>query len=202
VSVLPPLTTRPLRTFVAAYPGHELASPARRAVVDTYLKQGKKAELTEEYKKLMAQSPAAADALYDAGVIAQRLGRGRDANAAWARLRKEFPEHALSARASLDLAQAAFGKNAFKDAATLARVASKSSEEPVRAEALVLLGESELKLRRYTAALQAFQTAAAAPGQDPSAADGGHARAKAVPTLADEFAGLVGALRGHWGPLV
>ena len=171
-----------LRAFVAAYPGHELASPARRAVVDTYLKQGKKAELTEEYKKLMAQSPAAADALYDAGVIAQRIGRGRDADAAWARLRKEFPEHALTARASLDLAQAAFGKNAFKDAATLARVASKSPEEPVRAEALVLLGESELKLRRYAAALQAFQSAAEAPGQDPAL----HFRALAGSGLAHE----------------
>ena len=157
-----------LRAFVAAYPGHELAIPARRAVVDTYIKQGKKAELGEEYKKLMAQSPVNADALYDAGVIAQRLGRGKDANAAWARLRKEFPEHALTARASLDLAQTAFGKNAFKDAAALARAASKSPEEPVRAEALVLLGESELKLRRYTAALQAFQAAVEAPGQEPA----------------------------------
>ncbi len=157
-----------LRAFVAVYPGHELAIPARRAVVDTYIKQGKKAELGEEYKKLMAQSPANADALYDAGVIAQRLGRGKDADAAWTRLRKEFPEHSLSARASLDLAQTAFGKNAFKDAAALARAASKSPEEPVRAEALVLLGESELKLRRYTAALQAFQAAVEAPGQEPA----------------------------------
>ena len=52
-----------------------------------------------------------------AGWQRREVGRTRDAETAWARVRKEFPDHALSARASLDLAQAAFGRNAFKDAA-------------------------------------------------------------------------------------
>ncbi len=155
-----------LRAFVAAYPGHELTAPARRVVVDTLLKQGRKAELAEEYKKLIAQSPSTAEGLYDAGVIASRIGRPRDADQTWARLRKEFPDHPLAGRASFDLAQAAFSRNNFKDAATLSRAASRSPEEPVRGEALVLLGESELKLRRFTPALQAFESAVDVPGLD------------------------------------
>lgn len=157
-----------LRAFLAAYPGHELATPARRVVVDTLFKQGRKAELAEEYKRLTTQSPPAAEGLYDAGFIAKRLGRPRDADQAWARLRKEFPDHPLAGRAAFDLAQAAFGKNNFKDAAALFRTASRSPEEAVRGEALVLLGESELKLRRFAPALQAFESAVEVPGLEPA----------------------------------
>ena len=38
----------------------------------------------------------------------------------------------------------------------------------MRAEALVLLGESELRLKRYATAYQAFQLAVEAPGQEPA----------------------------------
>ncbi len=51
----------------------------------------------------MEQTPPTAEALYDAGVIAGRLGRTRDQEAAWRRLRKEFPNHALAARAGLGI---------------------------------------------------------------------------------------------------
>jgi tetratricopeptide (TPR) repeat protein len=87
---------------------------------------------------------------------------------AWARLRKEFPDHALAGRAALELAQGAFTRSAWKDASALAQSAAKSSESAVRAEALVLLGESELRLRRYATAYQAFQLAVEAPGQEPA----------------------------------
>jgi TolA-binding protein len=148
-----------LREFLAAYPDHEMAPQARRLIADTVLKKGNKADLADEYKSLMAQSPPTAEALYEAGVVASRLGRGRDAEIAWARLRKEFPDSTLAPRAALDLAQAAFGRNAFKDAATFAQAASKSNETAVRAEGLLLLGESELRLKHHAAALQAFQSA-------------------------------------------
>ncbi len=148
-----------LRAFVAAYPDHELAPQARRRVADTVLRKGSKSELAEEYKQLMAQSAPKAEALYDAGVIASRLGRGRDAETAWARLRKDFPDHPLAPRAALDLALAAFSRNGFKDAAALAQAASKSGDGAVRGEGFLLLGESELRLKRYPAALQAFQSA-------------------------------------------
>ncbi len=155
-----------LRAFVSAYPSHELAAPGRRIVVDALLKQGRKAELTEEYKKLTALSPPTAEGLYDAGVIAARIGRPREADQAWARLRREFPDSELAGRASFDLGHAAFKRNNFKDAAVLFRAASRSPEEAVRGEALVFLGESELKQRRYAPALQAFESAADMPALD------------------------------------
>jgi TolA-binding protein len=153
-----------LRAFVAAYPNHELTPRARRLVADTVLRTGSKADLADEYKQLLAQLPPTAESLYDAGVMAARLGRGRDAETVWARLRKEFPDHALASRAALDLGQAAFGRNAFKEAAALAQAAAKSGEDAVRAESLLLLGESDLRLKRYAAALASFQSALDAPG--------------------------------------
>jgi TolA-binding protein len=155
-----------LRAFAKAYPNHDLAGTARRAALDTLLRQGKKAELAEEYKLLVAQSPATAESLYDAGLVAGKLGRPRDADSAWARLRKDFPDHPLSGRVSLELAQTAFSKNSFKDASALARAASRSPEDAVRGEAFVLLGESELKQRRHTTAISAFKSAAETPALD------------------------------------
>jgi TolA-binding protein len=155
-----------LRAFADAYPTHELTPQARRLVVEALLREGRKDELAREYRSLMARSPRTAEALYDAGLIASRIGRASDAEAAWGKLRTEFPRHALAARASLDLAQSAFARQAFKDAAGLARAAARSEEEPLRAQGWLLAGESELKLRRYAQAQQAFQAAAESAGQD------------------------------------
>jgi TolA-binding protein len=157
-----------LRAFVAAYPQHELAPQARRAVVDALLREGRKPELAEEYKALMAQSPPTPEALYDAGAIASRLNRPKDAETAWTRLTTDFPGHGLAARASLELAQLAFDRKAFKQAVTLARAAGQSAEDSVRAPAFLLVGESELKLKRFGPAHQAFQAAAEFPEQDPA----------------------------------
>ncbi|HEV2055918.1 MAG TPA: tetratricopeptide repeat protein [Methylomirabilota bacterium] len=171
-----------LRAFARANPGHELAPAARRVALDTQIKAGKKKELAEEYAALLAQKPPAPEGLYDAGAIAAALDRPRDADAAWARLRKEFPEHVLTARASLEQAQAAFGKKNFKDAAALGRAASKSPEDAVRGEALLVVGESEMKLRHPAQALPAFQAAADTPGLEPAL----HFRALAGSGLAQE----------------
>ena len=153
-----------LRTFARTYPGHELAASARRVALETQIKAGKKKELAEEYTALMALKPQTPDSLYDAGAIAVGLDRAKDAEAAWARLRKEFPDHPLTARVSLNQAQAAFGRNNFKDASALGHAAAKSPEDTVRGEALLVVGESEMKLRRPAQALPAFQAAADTPG--------------------------------------
>jgi TolA-binding protein len=174
-----------LRDFIAAQPGHELTAAARRAVAGALLKEGKKSELVQEYQFLVAQSPPTAEGLYDAGLIAQQLGRAKDAEGAWRRLRAEFPTHALAARASLELAQAAFKRSQFKDAAALAKPASESDDEAVRIEALLVMGESELKQRRFQPALKTFQTAAAVEGVDPAL----HFRALAGRGLAHEELG-------------
>ena len=156
-----------LRKFVAAHPRHELTVAARRAIADALLKQGSKPELAQEYQTLMAQSPPTAEGLYDAGLIAQHLGRAKDAESAWRRVRAEFSTHALAARASLELAQAAFKRNQFKEASTLAKPASESDDETVRIEAFLIMGESELKQQRFQSALKTFQEAAAVEGVDP-----------------------------------
>jgi tetratricopeptide (TPR) repeat protein len=98
--------------------------------------------------------------------VAGKLGRPKDADTAWARLRKDFPDHPLSGRVSLEMAQSAFAKNSFKEASTLARAAARSPEDAVRGEAFVLLGESELKQRRHAAAITAFKSAVEAPALD------------------------------------
>ena len=155
-----------LRAVATAYPSHEVAAQARRAVADSLVKGGRKTDLAQEYKSLMAQSPRTAEGLYDAGVMASRLGRPRDADQAWTLLRNEFPEHPLASRASLDLAQAAFARNSYKEAATLARSATKATDEPTRAQGFLLAGESDLRLKRYAPAHEAFQAAVEAAGSD------------------------------------
>jgi TolA-binding protein len=173
---------RDLRKFLAAHPQHELASEARRAIVDALLRQGNKAELSKEYDSILKRSSPAAEDLYDAGVVAKRLGRERDKETAWKKLRSEFPDHALTARASLELAQAAFKKGQFKETATLARAAAESEEPLVKAEGLLLIGESHLKSKRFQEALKAFKSAA-----EVRAVDGAlHYRALAGRGLAHE----------------
>jgi tetratricopeptide (TPR) repeat protein len=88
----------------------------------------------------------------------------------------------LTARASLEQAQAAFSKKNFKDASTLGRAASKSPEDAVRGEALLVIGESEMKLRHPALALPAFQAAADTSGLEPAL----HFRALAGTGLAHE----------------
>lgn len=177
-----------LRAFIADYPTHELVSQARRAITSALLRQGREPELAGEYRALLSQSPPTAEGLHDAGLIAQKLGRSKDTEAAWKRLRGEFPAHALAGRASLKLAQAAFNRNQFKEALTLAREASKSQEEPVRIEALLLVGESEIKAGRFQAALKAFEAVLAIESADSAL----HFRALAG-------SGLVHEELRHWG---
>lgn len=155
-----------LRAFIADYPTHELAPQARRALTGALLKQGKKSDLAEEYRSLVSQSPPTAEALYDAGRIAEKLGRSKDAEAVWKRLRSEFPAHVLAKRGSLELARAAFSRNQLREAVALAQAASESDEAEVRLEAFLLVGESEIKAKRFQAALKAFDAALAIASRD------------------------------------
>ena len=171
-----------LRAFARAYPGHGLAPSARRVALDTQIKEGTKKELADEYAALMAENAPTAESLYDAGAIAVALDRPRDADSAWGRLRREFSDHPLTARASLEQAEAAFSKKNFKDASTLGRAASKSPEDAVRGEGFLVIGESEMKLGHPAQALAAFQAAADTPGIEPAL----HFRALAGTGLAHE----------------
>ncbi len=153
-----------LRAFVAAAPGHELAPAARRMITETLTRYGDRTELQETYKQLLEQTPPTAEALYDAGSLAGRLGKPRDQEAAWRRLRKDFPAHPLAFRAALDLANAAFRRKEWKEASAQAHAAAQSDEESLRADALLLQGESDLKLSRFSAAAKAFEAVGTVKG--------------------------------------
>lgn len=152
-----------LRAFVAANPNHAQAPTARRLIAQTLARYGDREELAEAYKALMEQNPPTADALYNATQIATRLGRPRDQDAAWKRLSAEFPDHALTRKMALELGTAAFKQKNWKVAATYAALAAKSDDDAVRSEAWLLVGESELKQKHYTAAAKAFEAVGTIP---------------------------------------
>ncbi|HEY3067355.1 MAG TPA: tetratricopeptide repeat protein [Methylomirabilota bacterium] len=157
-----------LRAFVAANPGHPLVPEARRVLNDTLAKYGDREELTETYAALMAQNPATPEALNDAALVAARLNRPRDQEAAWRKLRAEFPDHPLARRAALDLDNAAFKRKDWKEAASMGQAAAESEDATIRAEGWLLTGESELKLKRYSPAIKAFDAVTAVKGAEPS----------------------------------
>jgi TolA-binding protein len=155
-----------LQAFIEANPKHEYAAEARRQMGQAVTRVGDRADLEATYQARMTESPASAEGLDEAASIADRLGRPKDQEAAWRRLRKEFPEHALGRRAALALGQAAFKRKEWKEAATFARVAAPTDEDAVRAEALLLAGEAELKQKRFNEAVKAFEGVAAISGVD------------------------------------
>jgi tetratricopeptide (TPR) repeat protein len=115
-------------------------------------------DLAAAYKALIEQNPPTAESLYDAGAIAGRLGRPKDQEEAWKKLRTEFPEHALARQVALERANAAFKQKNYKDAVTLGQAAAQSDDDKVRAEAWLLVGEVELKQRRFPQAVKAFES--------------------------------------------
>jgi TolA-binding protein len=145
-----------LRAFVAAHPDHPQTPAARRLLTQTLARHGDREEQRESYKALLAQQPPTPEALHDAAMIATRLNQPGDREAAWKRLRAEFPEHPLTRRLALDFASSEFKQKDWKQTVALAQVAAQSQEPGIRAEALLLAGEAELKQRRFTAAEKAF----------------------------------------------
>lgn len=165
-----------LQAFIAANPNHQMVPAARRAIADGVAKSGTasqhKATNTQPSQQKTATSQpsqqksttsqttppsATADSLYDAGVIAGKNGDVKGQQAAWARLRKEYPNHPLAYQAAYDLAESAFKKKEWTQAVTQAKAAAGSDEEALRARAHLLAGESELKLSRYKDAAKSFE---------------------------------------------
>jgi TolA-binding protein len=146
-----------LRAFVAANPSHEQAPAARKLIAQSMARSGDREDMLEAYKALMEQEPASADALYNAVQIATRLGRPKDVDAAWKRLSAEFPQHSFTRRAALDRANAAFKDKNWKAAVVLGQQAAGSDDDAVKAEALLLVGESQLKQKNYAPAAKAFE---------------------------------------------
>jgi TolA-binding protein len=151
-----------LRAFVKANPSHELVPKAQGLIAATAATHGDRQDVAGAYRALMAQKPATPDALSEAADIAGRLGRTKDQETAWRKLMAEFPEHALARRAAYGLASAAFKRKEWKDAAAFGEKAAGGDDDERRAESWLIVGESELKLRRFTQAARAFESVGAA----------------------------------------
>jgi TolA-binding protein len=153
-----------LRAFIAAYPNDPHAAAARAVIVEGLVAPGDREETEEAYKSLMARNTL--ESLSEAATLAGRLNRARDQEAAWRKLRAGFPEHPLARRAALELASRAFKRKEWKEASSLAAAAARSGEEAVQAEAWLLAGESELKLKHLAPAVKAFEAASAVEDAD------------------------------------
>ncbi len=158
-----------LRAFVAANPSHEQAPVAQKLINQALGRSGNKDEMLDAYKALMEQSPPTAEDLSRAADIARQLSRPKDVDAAWRRLKSQFPEHALTRRLALSLADTAFKQKNWKDASALGATAAQSDEDTVRADAWLLIGESELKLKRFPQAAKAFEAVGAVGGVEAGA---------------------------------
>jgi TolA-binding protein/predicted negative regulator of RcsB-dependent stress response len=145
-----------LEVFVAANPSHERAPEARRLIMRLLGKYGDRQQLATAYTALMAQEPPLAEDLYAAAKIADQLGRPKDQDAAWKKLRAQFPEDPATRRLALDMASSAFKQKNWKDASALAQIAAQSNEDGVKSEAWLLSGEAELQLKRFGPAVKAF----------------------------------------------
>ena len=146
-----------LKAFLAAYPGHPQAAAARRKVTEAIAKSGTPGQQQSAYTQLMQQPSATAESLYDAGALAGKLGKVKDQQTAWARLRKQFPNHPLAQQAAFELADASFKRKDYASSATQAKEAAASDDEGLRGRALLLEGESELQLKRFRDAAKAFE---------------------------------------------
>jgi TolA-binding protein len=157
-----------LRAFIAAHPSHPQVPEAQRLITQVLARSADEGELREAYRGLMTQRPFTPEGFAEAAAIAERIGRPGDQEAAWRKLRAEFPAHPLAKRAALDLGHLAVRRKNWKEAASLAQAATASEDEAVRAEAWLLAGESELKLRRFAAASKAFDAVTTLPNVEPT----------------------------------
>ena len=155
-----------MRTFVANHPNHPQAAEARRLIGQTLTTTGNRGALQTEYASLMSLSPPTPDALVEAMTIARRLQRPTDEAAAWNKLKADFPKHPLTVKTAGELADAAFKKKDWKQTITYAQAATAATEDTPRAEAWLLIGESELKLKRYPNAAKAFEEVGTIEGGD------------------------------------
>jgi TolA-binding protein len=156
-----------MRRFVDAHPSHPQAGEGRKLIAKALPKTGSRGELQETYATLIQQSPASAESLAEAVSVGSRLSR-KEQDAAWRKLRTEFPDDPVTHKTALDLATAAFKRKSWKEAVDYAEIAAKTADDAVRAEAWLLAGESDLKLKRFPSAAKAFEAVGDATNADPS----------------------------------
>jgi TolA-binding protein len=153
-----PEGARTLEQFIAQSPGSELVPAARILVAEAHVKAGRPREALEQYQALVRTAPTharAPEALYRIGELALRLGRPTDAEAAWTTLRRDFPDTPYVAPAGLELARLHQQRKQWEPALQVAQsVADMKGDE--RSDALLIVGQSALQLRRNSDAAQAY----------------------------------------------
>lgn len=167
------------RELLSAFPDHALAPSATLQAARTLADQKKTSEATAlltDFKKKFPNSPLVPDAMFWSGYL---KATGSDPRSGVADLRaflSAYPNHAQAAAArkaieqadtqltrktALDQANAAFKQKNWKAAVTHATAATKSDDDSVRSEAWLLIGESELKQKRFAPAAKAFEAVGA-----------------------------------------
>jgi TolA-binding protein len=167
------------RELLSAFPDHALAPSATLQAARTLADQKKTSEATAlltDFKKKFPNSPLVPDAMFWSGYLKTT---GSDPRSGVADLRaflSAYPNHAQAAAArkaieqadtqltrktALDQANAAFKQKNWKAAVTHATAATKSDDDSVRSEAWLLIGESELKQKRFAPAAKAFEAVGA-----------------------------------------
>jgi TolA-binding protein len=153
-----PEGVRTLEQFVVQAPENELVPTARVLVAEAQVKAGRPREALEQYQALVRATPTHAlvpQSLYRIGELSLRLNRPADAEAAWTALRRDFPQDALAAPAGLVTAQLHQQRKQWEPALRIAQsIADLKGEE--RSEALLIVGQSALQLRRNGDAAQAY----------------------------------------------
>ena len=150
-----------ISAFAAANPTHPEAPAARRLLAEGMAKYGDRAQRLEAYKTFMNQDPATAEGYYEAARIAEGLGLRDKQDEAWKKLRAQFPEDPLTRKMASDLAASAFKQKNWKDAVVLGTIAAQSDDETVKADGWLIVGEAELKQKRFAQAAKAFEAVGA-----------------------------------------
>ena len=156
-----PEGVRTLEQFIAQAPGSDLVPTARALAAEAQVKAGRPREALEQYQALVRAVPThalAPQALYRMGELSLRLNRVTDAEAAWSTLRRDFPQHPLVGPAGLATARLHQQRKQWEPALELAQsVADLKGQE--RSDALLVVGQSALQLRRNAEAAQAYHAA-------------------------------------------
>jgi TolA-binding protein len=157
-----PEGVRTLEQFVAQSPGSELAPSARDLAAEAQAKAGRNREALEHYRALVRTAPThalAPQALYRIGELALKLGRPGEAEAAWTTLRQDFPQDERAGAAGLAMAELHAKRKQWDRAFEVAQaVASRNGAE--RSDALLIVGQSSLELRKNAEAAHAYHAVA------------------------------------------
>lgn len=153
-----PEGVRTLEQFIAQSSGSDLVPTARVLAAEAQAKAGRPREALEQYQALVRAAPTHAlvpRALYRIGELTLKLGRPADAEAAWTTLRRDFPQDERANPAGLAMADLYAKRKQWEPALQVAQAVADVKGEG-RSDALLIVGQSALQLRRNAEAAQAY----------------------------------------------